>query len=124
MHLIHSENDLEKLHEIKNKKNILLRCMMHGCHWCKTTQSEWEEACKKTPISTDSAIVDLESNYIDDFNRARNVSVNVSAFPTILLIKGSHVSEPKQGMRDVLKTFTQSGGRKLKTRRRRKTRRK
>ena len=123
MHLIHSESDLGKLHEIKNKKNILLRCMMHGCHWCEKSQSEWEEACSRTPISTNSAIVDLESNYIDHFNRARNVSVNVSGFPTILMIKGNNVSEPKQEMRDILKTFSQTGG-KLKTKRRRKTRRK
>jgi hypothetical protein len=129
MHIIHLESDLEKLRNIQNKKNILIRFMMDGCVWCKRSQDEWEQACERAPISSDDAIVDLESNFINHFNQVlkpRNISVDVSAFPTLMIIKGRKIITPEQDIDKVLKMFVQRGGskrrtRKLKSRKRRHT---
>jgi hypothetical protein len=115
---IHSENDVEKLKQIQNKKNILIRFMMNGCTWCEKTQSKWNNACKKAILSSDDAIVELEANFVDHFNHSikhRNLNVDVQGFPTIMVIKGGRSFEPKQDIHTVVKMFQRKTKRKSKT---------
>lgn len=121
MYVIRSKDDLHKLHAIKDAPNILVRFVMNGCVWCVKSQHEWEKACKDHPPK-EGAIVEVEQEFIDPFNKIlepRNIKINVSGFPTIMMIKGRDIDEVKSIHE--MKKF--SGGRKkLKTRRRRKSR--
>lgn len=119
MILVHSEEDVEKLKQIQDKKNILIRFMMNGCGWCEKTQAKWNHACKKAILSSDDAIVELEANFIDHFNdvlKHRKLNIDVRGFPTVMVIKGGKSFEPKQDIHTVVKMF-QRKTKKLKTKR-------
>ncbi len=96
MYKVHSPEEARQLNHLQHKKNILVRFMMNGCPGCIYSQSDWDAACKRAVLSPDDAILELESNFVDQFKstmRRRNANFEITKFPTILLIRGSKVSE-------------------------------
>jgi hypothetical protein len=124
MYKVHTPDELRQLNYLQNKKNILVRFMMNGCPGCIHSQSDWDNACKRAKLSPDDAILELESNFVDQFKqsmRARNANIEIYKFPTIMLIRGSRVTElPNRDTASILNML-----KSIKTRRvrRRKTKR-
>jgi hypothetical protein len=82
---VHTKDDLPRLQHLKNKKKILVRFIMDGCPHCVNTQHSWDNAGKHR-MSADDAIAEIESSFLEDFNRTIGRTVNVEGFPSILLI--------------------------------------
>jgi hypothetical protein len=96
MYKVHSPNDVNKLRHLQNKKNILVRFMMNGCPGCMYSQGDWDAACKRATLSPDDAILELESNFVEQFKdtmKHRTTDLDIYKFPTIMMIRGSSVSE-------------------------------
>lgn len=90
---VRSHQDLGKLRHLENKKNILARFILNGCTWCEKSQPEWDSLCSqaKNRLSPDTAIAEIESNFLENFNTTTNTPVQVRGFPTILYIRGNQV---------------------------------
>ncbi len=92
MYSIHGNEDLSKLNQLARKKNILARFVMNGCPYCVQSQPEWDSFSKQ---DSEFAFAEIESNFLDHFKNVmskRNASIQVTGFPTILLIRDSNVS--------------------------------
>jgi hypothetical protein len=115
---IHTSQDLHKLQHLKNKKKILVRFMMDGCPHCVNSQSSWDDAEKKTKMSPDDAIAEIEASFLEDFKKIVGRTINVSGYPSILLIhpNGIHV----HNTRDTSSIVKLIKSMKLKTRNKRK----
>lgn len=96
MYKVHTPEQVQTLNHLRNKKNILVRFMMNGCPGCTYSQSDWDAACKRAVLTPDDAILELESNFVEEFKntmRSRNTPIDIYKFPTILMIRGSKVTE-------------------------------
>lgn len=95
MYKVHTPADVKQLVHLKKKKNILVRFMMNGCPGCIYSQADWDEACKRAVLTPDDAILELESNFVEEFKNGMRPRTNVDVykFPTILMIRGSKVTE-------------------------------
>ena len=96
MYKVHTPGELKQLSHLQKKKNILVRFMMNGRPGCTYSQPDWDAACKRAVLTPDDAILELESNFVEDFKntmRARHTNVDIYKFPTILMIRGSKVTE-------------------------------
>ena len=106
MYKVHTPDEVHQLNYLQDKKNILVRFMMHGCPACMNSQHDWDSACKQASISPDDAILELESNFVDHFKQAMQsrAEIEVYQFPTIMLIRGRNVSEfPNRDTASILK---------------------
>ena len=106
MYKVHTPEEVKQLKHLQNKKNILVRFMMNGCPGCIYSQNDWDNACKRAVLSPDDAIIELESQFIDDFKRTMQsrASVEIDKFPTILFIRGRKVTElPVRDTSSILK---------------------
>ena len=93
MYSIRSEDDLSQMIHLARKKNILARFVMNGCHWCEESQPEWDTFTSK--YSGDLALAEIESSFLQHFQQImteRNAPIQVSGYPTILLIRASTVT--------------------------------
>lgn len=116
---IYSVDDLDKLRHLKNKKNILARFMMNGCHWCEQTQGDWNNAVSQaTPtLSPDDAIAEIESSFVDHFKGAINnrAKFEINGFPSIIMIrKNSAQPHEARDTASILKILNVSKERKVK----------
>ena len=125
MYKVHTPGEVRQLAHLHKKKNILVRFMMNGCPGCTYSQSDWDAACKRAVLTPDDAILELESNFVEDFKhtmRARDTNIDIYKFPTILMIRGSKVTELQN--RDTASILKMLKSAKTKKRnRRRKTKR-
>jgi len=107
MYRVHTPDELHQLNYLQHKKNILVRFMMNGCPACTHSQSDWDNACKQANLSPDDAILELESNFVNQFKekmQARNTAIEVYKFPTIMLIRGRTATEfPNRDTASILK---------------------
>ena len=125
MYKVHTPEEVKHLKHLQNKKNVLVRFMMNGCPGCIYSQGDWDAACERAILSPDDAILELESNFIDDFKHTMQsrTSIEIDKFPTILFIRGRKVTElPKRDTASILKMLktakpTQSKRRRKRTRR-------
>ena len=88
---IHRPEDLEQLNHLENKKKILARFVLNGCHACQHSQPEWDKFASK---KTDYAIAEIEESFQRDFQdrmAKRGALFDVHAYPTILMIHASSV---------------------------------
>jgi hypothetical protein len=92
---IRSPEDVHKLKHVANKSNILTRFVMDGCHWCESTQPDWDLMTKRAVLSPNDAIAEIESSFINQFKHLiepkRKVKLPISGYPTVILIKKSGV---------------------------------
>ena len=126
MYKVHTPEEVKNLKHLQNKKNVLVRFMMNGCPGCIYSQSDWDDACKRAVLSPDDAILELESNFIDDFKRTMQsrTSIEVDKFPTILFIRGRKVIElPKRDTASILKMLKTVPKKTRRSKRRRRTKR-
>ena len=88
---IHREEDLHQLAHLANKKNILARFVMNGCHWCEESQPEWNSFTSR--YSGNVALAEIESSFLEHFQQsmANRDPIPVNGFPTIVLIRSSRV---------------------------------
>lgn len=122
-------DEVSKLQHVANKRNILVRFVMNGCHWCESTQPDWDIMTKKAVLTPNDAIAEIESSFINHFKKIiepkRKIKLPISGFPTVLMIKSSGVIK-HQGERtsdSYLKLLKASSKSKSKTRKQ-KTKRK
>ena len=89
---VHAIEDLPNLQHLKNKKKILVRFIMDGCPHCVDSQDNWDNA-EPTQMSSDDAIAEIESSFVEDFKKTIGRNVNIDGYPSILLIhpNGIHV---------------------------------
>lgn len=95
MYKVHTPGEVRQLAHLQKKKNILVRFMMNGCPGCTYSQADWDAACKRAVLTPDDAILELESNFVEDFQNTMRprTNINIHKFPTILMIRGSKVTE-------------------------------
>jgi len=88
---IHREEDLHQLDHLANKKNILARFVMNGCHWCEESQPEWNSFTSR--YSGNVALAEIESSFLEHFQQsmANRDPITVNGFPTIVLIRSTRV---------------------------------
>ncbi len=116
---IRSEDDLHQLNHLANKKNILARFVMNGCHWCEESQPEWDSFTSR--YSGNVALAEIESSFLQHFQQsmARRTPIHVNGFPTILLIRSSRVtpvpSLQKMKMKNTKTKKTKKNKKKTKT---------
>jgi hypothetical protein len=89
---VHAKEDLPNLQHLKNKKKILVRFIMDGCPHCVESQDSWDNA-ESTKMSPDDAIAEIESSFLEEFNKTIGRNLNVDGYPAILLIhpNGIHI---------------------------------
>jgi hypothetical protein len=89
---IHREGDLHQLNHLANKKNILARFVMNGCHWCEKSQPEWDSFTSR--YSGNLALAEIESSFLQHFQQSmvNRDPIRVNGFPTILLIRSTRVT--------------------------------
>ncbi len=97
MFAIHTENDLSQLRHLQSKKNIIVRFVMNGCGWCEQSQPMWDDATKRAVLSSDDAIAEIESSFVNHFKQTmtNRDKINIRGYPTILIIRGKRISEHK-----------------------------
>jgi hypothetical protein len=90
---VRSPEEVSKIGHLKNKKNILARFVMEGCHWCEESQPEWDSLCMqaKKHLDSDTALAEIESSFVNDFKMTHNLNLPIHGFPTILFIKSKKV---------------------------------
>jgi hypothetical protein len=122
---IHTTQDLPKLQHLKNKKKILVRFIMDGCYHCENSQSNWDDAERKTKMSADDAIAEIESSFLEDFKKVVGRNLNVEGYPSILLIhpNGIHIHNTRDtsSIVNLIKSMSPKKS-KRKIKRKRKTR--
>jgi len=91
MYSIRSHEDLANLNHLARKKKILARFVMNGCPWCVKSQPEWDSFTSK--YKGDLALAEIESEFLDHFKQSmmNRAPIEVTGFPTILLIQSSKV---------------------------------
>ena len=125
MFSIHSENDLSQLAHLQNKKNIIVRFVMNGCGWCEQSQPMWNDASRRAVLSSDDAIAEIESSFVNQFKQSmtNRENFNIRGFPTILIIRGKKVSEHKgRDTESILSILRQIKKMRKKTKKPKKTR--
>jgi hypothetical protein len=124
MYKVHTPEEVKQLDHLQKKKNILVRFMMNGCPGCTYSQADWDAACNQAVLTPDDAILELESNFVQDFQHTMRPRTNIDIykFPTILMIRGRKVTElQNRDTASILKMLKSSKTKKRK--RRRKTKR-
>lgn len=115
---VHTKDDLHKLQHLKNKKKILVRFIMDGCPHCENTQDSWDNAGNHS-MSADDAIAEIESSFLEDFNRTIGRTVNVEGFPSILLIHPTGIyTHPERDTASIIKLIKSMKSKKTKTKKR------
>jgi len=91
------ESDLPKLQQLQQKKNMAVRFVMNGCHWCEQTQPMWDDATKRASLSSNDAMAEIESSFLDHFKQSMSdrQDFSIQGFPTIIMIHGKKVMEHK-----------------------------
>jgi hypothetical protein len=126
MYKVHTPEEVKQLDHLQKKKNILVRFMMNGCPGCIYSQADWDTACKRAVLTPDDAILELESNFVEDFKNTMRPRTNIDIykFPTILMIRGRKVTElQNRDTASILKMLKSSKKTKKRVKRRRKTKR-
>jgi hypothetical protein len=90
---VRSPEEVGKLGHLRNKKNILARFVMEGCHWCEESQPEWDSLCMqaKKHLDSDTALAEIESSFVHDFNRNQQLNLPIRGYPTIIFIKSKKI---------------------------------
>lgn len=112
--VVRQHGDLERLRQLKDRRNILIRFMMNGCSHCIASQPEWDGVVgyAKDKLDTRDAIAEVESNFVGqfkDFMRKERPHQlpDVHGFPTIVLMtrhgSKTHESRDKKSLIHLLK---------------------
>jgi len=120
MYSIHSENDLHKLDQLRQKQNIIVRFVMNGCGWCEQTQPMWNDATRHK-LSPNDAFAEVESNFLEQFKQSMSPrkDFNVRGFPTIMIIRGKNVYEHQgRDTNSIIKAIKQIKRKSRKTKKR------
>ena len=101
--VLQHRDDLLKLPELSEKRNILVRFKMNGCSWCVSSQPEWDSMVKevKGQLSPQDAIAEVESEFVDHFKefieKTRGEPMPpFQGFPSVMVIQ-SHGITPHEG---------------------------
>jgi hypothetical protein len=97
--VVQNRDDLLKLPQLSEKRNILVRFKMNGCSWCVSSQPEWDSMVKdvKGQLSKEDAIAEVESEFVDHFKdfveKTRGESMPpVQGFPSVMVIRTTGIS--------------------------------
>ena len=125
MYKVHTPGEVIQLAHLQKKKNILVRFMMNGCPGCIYSQADWDAACKRAVLTPDDAILELESNFVEEFKNTMRPRTNIDIykFPTILMIRGSKVTELQNRDTASILKMLKSVKKTKRVKRRRKTKR-
>jgi hypothetical protein len=98
--VLQHQDDLLKLPQLSEKRNILVRFKMNGCSWCVSSQPDWDSMVKevKGQLAPQDAIAEVESEFVDHFKdfveKTRGESMPpVQGFPSVMIIHSHGISK-------------------------------
>jgi hypothetical protein len=98
--VLQHQDDLLKLPQLSEKRNILVRFKMNGCSWCVSSQPDWDSMVKevKGQLAPQDAIAEVESEFVDHFKdfveKTRGESMPpIQGFPSVMIIHSHGISK-------------------------------
>lgn len=92
--VVRNQDDLKKLPELSERRNILVRFKMNGCSWCVSSQPGWDSMVREVrgQLAPQDAIAEVESQFVDKFKdfiqQTRGEPLPpIKGFPSVIMIK-------------------------------------
>jgi hypothetical protein len=110
-----SLNQFNRMNADLQRKQILMRFVMDGCHFCEESQPDWDSMIstvkKRFKITPNNVITQIDSAFSDDVIRQHNITQNnipysVQGYPDyIVIVNGDARPHEKRDKASLISTL-------------------